>query len=169
MPTSEAGSKRRLPHPLARPAFLRRSLVSGFTLLELLIVVAIIAIASAGVSFALRDPSQTRLEREAQRLAALLESARARSRATGVLVQWRPTPEGFVFDGLPEGELPSQWLASDIQAQPARPLLLGPEPIVGAQAVDLSLAGNPERHLRIATDGVRPFAVQPPAAEAGQP
>ena len=39
----------------------------GFTLLELLLVVAIIAVASAGVSFALRDSGQTQLEREALR------------------------------------------------------------------------------------------------------
>ena len=51
----------------------------GFTLLELLVVVAIIAMASAGVGFALRDTSQVALARDAERLAALLESARARS------------------------------------------------------------------------------------------
>ena len=37
----------------------------GFTLIELMIVVALIAIASAVVSLALRDPAATRLEREA--------------------------------------------------------------------------------------------------------
>ncbi|MDO9165761.1 MAG: prepilin-type N-terminal cleavage/methylation domain-containing protein, partial [Rhodoferax sp.] len=52
---------------------------AGFTLLELLVVVAIMAMASAGVGFAMRDSSQVQLDREAQRLAALLESARARS------------------------------------------------------------------------------------------
>ena len=65
----------------------------GFTLLELLVVVAIIAIATAGVSFALRDSEATQLEREAQRLAALLESARAQSRSSGVPVRWYATPE----------------------------------------------------------------------------
>uniref|UniRef100_UPI0017FC3268 pilus assembly FimT family protein n=1 Tax=Methylibium sp. TaxID=2067992 RepID=UPI0017FC3268 len=47
----------------------------GFTIVELLIVVAVIAIASSVAVLALRDPSATRLEREAARLAALLESA----------------------------------------------------------------------------------------------
>lgn len=49
----------------------------GFTLLELMVVVAIIAMATAAVTFALRDDSGTRLEREALRLSAMLESARA--------------------------------------------------------------------------------------------
>ena len=40
----------------------------GFTLLELLVVVAIMALATAGVGFALRDSAAGNLEREAQRL-----------------------------------------------------------------------------------------------------
>ena len=46
----------------------------GLTLLELLVVLAIIAISSAGVALAMRDNSQTQLEREAQRLIAKLEA-----------------------------------------------------------------------------------------------
>ena len=59
----------------------------GFTLLELLVVISIMAIATAGVGLALRDSGQTQLEREGERLAALLDSARARSRASGVPVR----------------------------------------------------------------------------------
>ena len=53
---------------------------TGFTLLELLVVVAIVAMVSAAVGFAMRDSFAVQLEREAQRLSALLESARAQSR-----------------------------------------------------------------------------------------
>jgi len=42
-----------------------------------MIVVAIVGMASATVAFALRDSAQNQLDREAQRLVALLESARA--------------------------------------------------------------------------------------------
>ena len=42
----------------------------GFTLLELLVVISIIALATAGVGIAMRDSGQTQLEREAARLAA---------------------------------------------------------------------------------------------------
>jgi general secretion pathway protein H len=69
----------------------------GLTLLELLVVLAIIGFAMAGVSLSLRDSSQTQIEREAQRLIAVLEAARAQSRTSGVALIWQPTPEGFVI------------------------------------------------------------------------
>lgn len=133
---------------------------AGFTLLELLVVAAIIAMASAGVGFALRDTSQVQLDREAQRLVALLETARARSRVTGVAVLWRPGTDGFRFEGLAPDELPDQWLDSDTGVAVAATLLLGPEPIIGPQEVVLVSRSQPARSVRLATDGVRPFAVQ---------
>jgi type II secretory pathway pseudopilin PulG len=67
-------------------------------LLELLLVVlAIVGLASAGVGLALRDGTQGRLEREGLRLSALLESARARSQALGVPVIWKATHNGLCF------------------------------------------------------------------------
>lgn len=140
----------------------------GFTLLELLVVIAIIAIASAGVVFAIPDASHTALERDAQRLAALLDSARAQSRASGLAVTWHPTAEGFQFDGLPQtknqttgemqnlSDLPNNWLSSDTKADADSLLSLGPEPIIARQSVVLHNAG---RSLTLATDGLRPFSI----------
>ena len=135
----------------------------GFTLLELLLVVAIVAMASVGVSLAMRDSAQARLETEAQRLAAILESARAQSRAAGVPVRWRATVNGFALEGLPpdpRGALPQTWLQPGVSASSAQPLLLGPEPLIPPQSLRLWLTDQPQKALRIATDGVRPFAVQ---------
>ena len=143
----------------------------GFTLLELLVVVAIIAMASAGVGFAMRDTSQVALARDAERLAALLESARARSRVSGAPVHWRATPTGFRFEGLePSGQLdadlPEQWLDPDTRVADsaagalAPSLLLGPEPIIEPQQLVLVSRSQPGKSVRLATDGVRPFAVQ---------
>ncbi len=148
--------------PLIRP---RRA--SGFTLLELLIVVAIMAIATAGVGFSLRPSSATSLEREAQRLAALLESGRAQSRMTANPVRWRPTATGFAFEGLTGPDnLPSNWLDADVQAASAGSILLGPEPVIGPQQVRLVSISEPTRGLTVATDGVRPFSVLPDEAAA---
>ncbi len=143
MPTSGPGSK-----PSA-----------GFTLIELLVVVAIIAIATAGVALALRDGSQAQLEREAQRLSSLFESARAMSRGSGIPVVWHPVEGGFRFEGLPTGALPDRWLAGDVVVRGDTRVVLGPEPVIGPQAVVLASASRPERSLRIASDGVRPFAI----------
>ena len=136
----------------------------GFTLLELLVVISIVALATAGVGLALRDSGQTLVEREAERLAALLESARAQSRSTGMPVRWRALPQGFRFEGLPpsaQAALPSQWLDMGTVVRGPAVLQLGPEPLIGAQQVLITHQAHPERTLRVATDGVRPFHVEP--------
>lgn len=152
-----------LHNPLSRS---HRSL--GFTLLELLVVITIMAMATAGVGMAMRDSGQTALERDAQRLAVLFESARAQSRATGMPVYWRPVEGGFVFDGIEPGALPTHWLTSGISARSGTNLpvvvQLGPEPIIGPQSVEVvtnpTSPDQPVRVLRISTDGLRPFSVQ---------
>jgi general secretion pathway protein H len=133
----------------------------GFTLLELMVVIAIMAIATAGASLALRDSSVTALEREAQRLAAVLEAGRSLSRTTGLTVHWQPSIEGFTMTGASSNEEDKlqPWLTAGTTAQPSesRPfVLLGPEPIIPAQAITLGLDG---RSLRISTDGLRPFKI----------
>jgi general secretion pathway protein H len=40
-------------------------------------------------------------------------------------------------------------------------LQLGPEPLIEPQGILLVSASQPERMLRVATDGLRPFSVQP--------
>jgi general secretion pathway protein H len=140
----------------ARPA------ARGFTLIELLIVLALIAVSSGLVALALRDPAASQLDHEAARLASLLESARAESRASGVAVRFELTSvEGsppFRFAGLPpEAKLPDRWLDDAVTAEVpgARALVLGPEPLIGAQRIVLRLGG---RSVVLATDGLSPFA-----------
>ena len=142
----------------------RAAAQGGFTLLELLVVISIVALATAGVGLALRDSGQTLIEREAARLAALLESARAQSRAAGLPVRWRAEAGGFRFEGLPasaQASLPTQWLDSGTTVRGATVLVLGPEPLIGPQQVLITHQAHPDRTLRLATDGVRPFSVEP--------
>ena len=156
MPISAPGSK----HSLLRRA-------AGFTLIELLVVLALIALATATVGLALRDPNQDRLQREGERLIALLETARAEARASGLEVRWRPLPgdagDGaqFRFLGLPKRiELPTRWLgdAPSVELERnAAELLLGPEPLLPPQGLRLRLD---QQQLRIASDGLQPFAIQ---------
>ncbi len=144
----------------------------GFTLIELMVVVAIIAIGSAGVMFALRDSAATQLEREGLRLAALLESARAQSRARGQAVRWRPVDGGFRFEWIgspvasPPGtdvtptaalQLPTRWLSADIRVQGSPELLLGPEPVLPPQSIVLESAALAGRPMQVGTDGVQAF------------
>lgn len=134
---------------------------AGFTLLELLVVISLMAVATAGVSLSLRDSGEQQLEREAQRLATLLESARAQARANGSLVTWQPLPQGFRFDGLATGvKMPTQWLQTTVQVQPNTAVVLGPEPLIPRQSITLSLPQSSVPPLRLVTDGLKPFTVQ---------
>ncbi len=150
MRTLAAGNKR-LP-PFSR----------GFTLVELLVVIALIAVATAGVSLSLRDSADSALQRDAERLAALLESARAQARAQGVPVVWHSQMGGtaFEFAGLPPPGLPRAWLNTQTRAAPGIRLTLGPDPLIEPQAVALSSVSSPSRTLWVVTDGLRPFKVQ---------
>jgi len=153
----------------------------GLTLLELLVVLAIIGLAMAGVSLSLRDSSQTQLEREAQRLVAVLEAARAQSRTSGIALIWQATPEGFVIRpalGLapnPIAPRTETWLTTGTQAlvstptasanttAPANWVVLGPEPILAPTRITLSVTApnKPATVLSLGTDGLRPFQVVP--------
>ena len=140
----------------------------GFTLVELLVVLVLIGIAVSVTALALRDPSAARLEQEAARLAALLESGRAEARALGLPVRFElgsaDPNQNFRFVGLPpELKLPGRWLNEDLHAEipDARALVLGPEPLIGPQRIVLALG---DRQVVLATDGLSPFAVAGDAA-----
>lgn len=163
MRAAKATTQTLAPGSKPQPSRLR-----GFSLIELLVVVALIAIAAATVSMAMRDPAEAQLQREAERLAALLETARAEARAAGLSVTWRPVHDDsgadFRFQGLPSRlTLPSRWLGAPVgvQIHQATALVLGPEPLIGAQSVLLRLG---QERMIVATDGLGPFEARSDAA-----
>ena len=166
MPTSAPGSRPRT----------RRGAARGFTVIELLLVIAIMSIAVALVSWALPDGDAARLEEDAARLTALLEMARAEARVSGSTVRWVPRADAdpgtlangqvvnFRFVGLPPSiKLPTSWLDARVSAQVvgASTVLLGPEAILPAQRIVLSLG---DKRVELVSDGLGPFAEPDPAA-----
>ena len=132
-----------------------------------MVVVALVALAAGLASLALRDPAATRLQTEAQRLGALLETARAESRASGLAISWVPAriddETNFRFvrawgTGSQPLDMPTRWLDPQVRAEvPGAPaVLLGPEPLIGAQRIVLRLA---DQRIELATDGLGPFTV----------
>ena len=158
----------------------RRGGARGFTLIELVIVIAIVALAVGLIAIALPDGDAARLDEEGARLTALLEMARAEARVSGATVRWVPRGAGeadpssdgsaaaanFRFVGLPAAlALPTRWLDARVSVQVvgATTVLLGPEAILPPQRVVLRLG---ERRLELASDGLGPFVAADPAQVA---
>lgn len=136
---------------------------AGFTLLELLVVLALIAIATAGVTASLPDADHTALRQESERLIATLEAARVRSRSTGIGAKMVMVEKGFLL--LETGQKVTEerkqqarpWLNPKTRAHGSNPIVLGPEPMLPRQHITLLLG---ERSITLATDGMQPFDVQ---------
>jgi general secretion pathway protein H len=131
----------------------------GLTLLELMVVLAIVALSTALVTLSLRDNPQTRLQREADRLIAQIEATRALARSNAQALGWQAVEGGYQL-----GARRQAWLSPDTQATlsvgtgEATPWLwLGPEPLIQPARIRLQ-QGNAS--LTLVTDGLRPFDIQ---------
>jgi len=164
MPTLAPGSRRSAGR-------VGRQGPGGFTLLELLIVITLIALGTGLSVLSLRDTSRNRLEQEAARLSLLLEAARVESRTSGQALIWRPARAAdgplsgastdFVFEPRvrAEGDWPTRWLHAGTRAEVigASRLVLGPEPLIPPQRLRLVLG---DRQLVLATDGLGAFSIE---------
>lgn len=69
----------------------------GFTLIELMVVLVIIGIASAAVGLSIKPDPLKLLRQDAERLAQLLQLAQTEARVDGRPISWRWDAKGFGF------------------------------------------------------------------------
>ncbi|SDU91932.1 type II secretion system minor pseudopilin GspH [Pseudomonas mucidolens] len=69
----------------------------GFTLIELMVVLLIIGIASAAISLSIKPDPLHLLRKDADRLGQLLQIAQAEARVDGRAITWRADAKGYRF------------------------------------------------------------------------
>ncbi|MBK5374895.1 type II secretion system minor pseudopilin GspH [Pseudomonas sp. TH43] len=90
----------------------------GFTLIELMVVLIIIGIASAAVSLSIKpDPAQS-LRKDANRLIQLLQIAQAEALADGRPITWLADKHGFRFSRRNEQGIGFDHFIADPQLHP---------------------------------------------------
>jgi general secretion pathway protein H len=154
--------------PLSAPSDRKRPKVielahKGFTLLELLVVLLIMALGASLATLSLAPSSKQHLNEEATRLIAQLESTKAQARASSLSVSLGLNANGFYFAGLSPNPLVQTaftWLYPQTQAHiEVGPVLLGPEALTAPSSIVLTDALDQHQALTIASDGLRPFQV----------
>ena len=134
-------------------------LARGYTLLELLVVAALIALAAGMLTLGVRGDEPRRLREEAERLAALFTLAQSEARVSGRALLWEADLEGYGFrlavadaGAVLREELARrrQW-ALDIERVEQRELLFAREPVREPAEVQLATRSHA---VRIAVDAL---------------
>lgn len=90
----------------------------GFTLIELMVVLVIIGIASAAISLTIKPDPLHLLRKDAERVSQLLQVAQAEARADGRPITWRADAKGFRFNRRSDDGLGVESFQGDAQLRP---------------------------------------------------
>ena len=147
----------------------QRSPASGFTLVEMLVVLLIVGLMAGALMTTIKISGSQQLQREAQHLAWLLRDKALEARASGQAITWRPHPLGYAF--LPQEQpgqraaeaqihtLPDNIKISAIDAtdsQPLEAIRLSGRQISGPRRIILS---NAEASIEVRSEGLDLFSV----------
>lgn len=150
----------------------RRAHTDGFTLIELMVVLVVLAVATSLITLSVSAATGHVLEGAAEQLASTLEAARWRAISTGRRIALE-TPAGQAplwYEQLNDGTwrprvAPAEFaqatgvtlqIAQANNAMAAR-AVLGPEPVGAAICVQLAHEGAA---MAVISDGISPFAVR---------
>ena len=136
---------------------------SGFTLIELMVVLLVLALSSSLVVMGTRDTAQQTLEREADRLINVLETARAQARSNSTALLWQSDARGYSISALTNPDIQQAfhtWYLPGTRSEPSS-WVISAEPVQSAMRLNLLIDGAPNLRMSIATDGAASFKVKP--------
>lgn len=129
----------------------------GFTLIEILVVIAILGIAAAAVALSVSRSDGRLLQEETARLGALFRIAQDEARVTGRTLVWEADLEGYRFRLLDEESArdwsdevlrPRTWPFAVIGIEGGR-IVFGREPLLNPATLRIATA---EREVQLALD-----------------
>ncbi len=138
---------------------------TGHTLIELVVVLAIIGIAAGAVSLSMSSIDGRRVDNEVDRLGALFRLAQDEARATGRTITWQADTGGYRFtangrdrpDAADDPLRPRAW-PFEVVSIDAPVLRFGLEPLLEPAQIRID---TPSRHLRLALDALGSLSIQP--------
>ena len=136
---------------------------TGFTLVELMVVLLVLALGSSIVLVNMRSSLHSSLDTEAQRVQAVLENARAQARTRHTLLTWQSDATGFTVSTANDASVVLErmpWLASGTFSEPDS-LSISAEPVQPPMRLTLRHADLPRATWVLETNGVGSFAWKP--------
>lgn len=121
----------------------------GYTLIELLVAIGIIAIVAGMVALSLPGGEQRRVHEEAVRLGALFRIAQDQARIAGRVLVWQADLEGYAFRALDADAAswqddtlrPRSWPFA-VQRLEAQPIVFTREPMLSPASVRIATASS---------------------------